>query len=47
VLHVAVHEQVAGQYQSDIVDDTNKLTLTIPLKVRQRGKPGAGFHCEY
>ena len=31
VLHVAVHEQVIGDYQSDIVYDTNKVT-TIPLQ---------------
>src|SRR5262245_8969715 len=47
LLHVAVHEQIEGQYQSDIVDDPNKLTLVIPLKMGQRRKPSACFHCEY
>ena len=47
VLHVAVHEQVVGHYQSDIIDDTNKLTLVFPLKVRHRRKPGTGLHCKH
>ncbi len=33
-LHVAVHKQVAGQYQSDVIDDTNKVAFVFPLKVR-------------
>ena len=41
-MHVAVHEQVAGQYRSDVIDDTNKVTFVFPLKVRQRRKPGMG-----
>jgi hypothetical protein len=46
VLHVAVHKQVTGQYQSDVIDDTNKVTFVFPLKVRQRRKPRTGSYCK-
>ena len=39
-----MHEQVIGHHKPDIIDHTNKLALTIPLKVRHRREPGAGFH---
>jgi hypothetical protein len=45
-LHIAVHNKVEGHHQSDIVDDTNKLNLIVPLKVGQRRKPGSGLHCK-
>ena len=36
VLHVAVHEKIVGHNQPDIVDDANKVTLIIALKMRHR-----------
>jgi hypothetical protein len=44
-LHVTVHKQVVRRHQTDIVDDTNKLTLAVALKGQQRSETGAGFHC--
>ena len=36
-----------GSTSSDVIDDTNKLTLIFPLKMRHRRKPGTGLHCKH
>ncbi len=42
MLHVAVHEQIAGKHHSYVIDDTNNVAFVFALKVRQCRKPGTG-----
>jgi hypothetical protein len=43
LLHVAMHEQVVGGRQVDIVDNTHEVRLVITLKGEQRSEPRSGF----